>query len=346
MVARPGKDRPARRARTKMDLLYVGRHLLGRLREHHASHRTFHQMGRLFSSPAARRLFVRYVARTGRFPRRVAVETTNRCNARCSICPHSRMTRPKTVMDWDLFRAIIDQCAERRDQLDVMTFSNSGEPLLDPLINERIAYAKGRGIREVFLSTNSSLLNTLRGLGLLESGLDVLTVCLDGWSAGTYGRIRDGLEFEQVRDALLSFLDAAGSAPRRPKIILQILRTPFNAHEIPAVRKELAPQVDLVRLLPVFDWGGELTRRRGPSVVNYRYKMPCSHVFSKFVALADGRAVSCCLDFDGRNVVGDLRSQTIEEIWNGEPLAGMRRQAFAGDLSNWEACAECATWGW
>jgi hypothetical protein len=34
----------------------------------------------------------------------------------------------------------------------------------------------------------------------------------------------------------------------------------------------------------------------------------------------------CCADFDGRHIFGDLRSQTISEVWNSPVYRAARRQ--------------------
>jgi hypothetical protein len=33
----------------------------------------------------------------------------------------------------------------------------------------------------------------------------------------------------------------------------------------------------------------------------------------------------CCADFDGRTVLGDLNTSSIQEIWNAEPYRNARR---------------------
>ncbi len=33
----------------------------------------------------------------------------------------------------------------------------------------------------------------------------------------------------------------------------------------------------------------------------------------------------CCADFDGRHVLGDLRTSTIRDIWNNEAYVATRR---------------------
>ncbi len=45
-----------------------------------------------------------------------------------------------------------------------------------------------------------------------------------------------------------------------------------------------------------------------------------------FTVLWDGRVSMCCADFDGRHIFGDLRSQTIAEVWNSPVYRAARRQ--------------------
>jgi radical SAM protein with 4Fe4S-binding SPASM domain len=44
-----------------------------------------------------------------------------------------------------------------------------------------------------------------------------------------------------------------------------------------------------------------------------------------FTVLWDGRVSLCCADFDGHQILGDLRTQTIAEIWNSPPYRAARR---------------------
>lgn len=47
----------------------------------------------------------------------------------------------------------------------------------------------------------------------------------------------------------------------------------------------------------------------------------------------------CCMMTDQNYIAGDLNKQTIEEIWNGEPLKKLRREMINGE--NPKACTKC-----
>ena len=88
------------------------------------------------------------------FPLHVIIEPTNRCNAKCGFCNREVMTRPVCDIDLDTFKKAIDQAAE--GLVHSVSLYALGEPMLNPDIAEMCAYAKGRGIPYVDVSTNGT----------------------------------------------------------------------------------------------------------------------------------------------------------------------------------------------
>ena len=66
-----------------------------------------------------------YLRQRAAFPAWLIVESTNRCNANCVICPHGEMTRPAGTMAMALFRKITDEAASYRDQIEKFALFNS-----------------------------------------------------------------------------------------------------------------------------------------------------------------------------------------------------------------------------
>jgi radical SAM protein with 4Fe4S-binding SPASM domain len=50
--------------------------------------------------------------------------------------------------------------------------------------------------------------------------------------------------------------------------------------------------------------------------------------FKQFNILRDGRVSLCCVDFNEEAIVGDIRKQSIDEIWNGSPELARHRAAL------------------
>ena len=52
----------------------------------------------------------------------------------------------------------------------------------------------------------------------------------------------------------------------------------------------------------------------------------CNAAFREnFAVLADGRVTTCCVDYDAKNVVGDLRKNTLMEVINSPEAQHMKR---------------------
>ncbi|MXX04767.1 MAG: hypothetical protein F4Z49_13630, partial [Gemmatimonadetes bacterium] len=62
--------------------------------------------------PVQRVLRNAIVARKLRFPEVISIEGSSYCNADCIMCPRELLSRKKGNMPMDLYRKIIDECAE------------------------------------------------------------------------------------------------------------------------------------------------------------------------------------------------------------------------------------------
>jgi radical SAM protein with 4Fe4S-binding SPASM domain len=71
------------------------------------------------------------------------------------------------------------------------------------------------------------------------------------------------------------------------------------------------------------------------------YTAPCSLPWTALVALWDGRIVPCCHDYNGEVVLGDLRTQSLDEIWGS---AAAREFRDRNDESAF--CRKCAFGKW
>jgi radical SAM protein with 4Fe4S-binding SPASM domain len=54
----------------------------------------------------------------------------------------------------------------------------------------------------------------------------------------------------------------------------------------------------------------------------------------------DGRVVPCCYDFDASVTLGDLKKQSLREIWNGEAYVAMRTKELNG-CNDKSLCRNC-----
>ena len=168
-------------------------------------------------------------------PPAIFVDPACLCNLRCPLCFIGRKLpgRKRGLMTMETFRSIVDQVA--RDALVIHLYIR-GEPLLNPQVFEMIAYAKAAGLKTA-MSTHFSVFQEDLADNLIDSGLDGLTLSIDGATPETYSHYRIGGDFERVMTNLGTLI--ARKRARKasnPEIEWQYLAFRHNIHEIAAAR--------------------------------------------------------------------------------------------------------------
>ena len=74
------------------------------------------------------------------------------------------------------------------------------------------------------------------------------------------------------------------------------------------------------------------------------HRRPCRRLFRSMTILADGGVPICQQDFAGRGVVGNVAEQSVEEIWQSEPMERVRRGHKEGDFGVNGLCGTCKEW--
>jgi hypothetical protein len=250
-------------------------------------------------------------------PEIVQIEATNICNAKCVFCPRDEMHRKQGIMTFELFAKIVDECAALG--ITHIRMHNYGEAFVDRRLVEKVRYAKQKGIKEVGAISNGSLLTEPVVRGMIDAGLDAINISVDASGKEVFESTRIGLKYDKVIaniERLVRLRAEAGQ--RRPKLILSFVRQNNDADE-QAFIEHWKKVADKIHVTDPHNWAGTLHKE---SDVNY----PCYRPWLTFTVLWDGRVSLCCADFDGRVVLGDLNTSSIQDIWNAEPYRKVRRE--------------------
>ena len=269
------------------------------------------------AKPIRRLLLATGRDRAPSMPEIVQIESTNICNAKCVFCPRDEMHRRQGIMTFELFRKIVDECVELG--ITHVRMHNYGEAFIDKQLVEKVRYAKQKGIQEVGVISNGSLITEAVARGMIDAGLDAINISVDAAGKEVFEATRLGLKYDKVIaniERLVRMRTASGK--RRPKLILSFVRQNNSADE-QAFIEHWRAIADKVHITDLHNWAGTLNTE---SDVNY----PCYRPWLTFTVLWDGRVSLCCADFDGKIILGDLNTASIRDIWNAEPYRDARRQ--------------------
>src|SRR6476469_6627314 len=90
------------------------------------------------AKPVRRLLLATGRDRAPRMPEIVQIESTNICNAKCVFCPRDDMHRRQGIMSLELFKKIVDECAELG--ITHVRVHNYGEAFVDRKLVEKVRY--------------------------------------------------------------------------------------------------------------------------------------------------------------------------------------------------------------
>ncbi|MBN2042135.1 MAG: radical SAM protein [Spirochaetes bacterium] len=134
---------------------------------------------------------------------RVYIEPTTRCNLDCKTCIRNVWDEPQGSMSEEVFTKIMKGLDDFSPVPDVF-FGGFGEPLVHPRILQMISEAKSRG-SFVELITNGTLLTKEMSKNLIDAGLDMIWVSLDGATPESYADVRMGAELPNVLENMKEF---------------------------------------------------------------------------------------------------------------------------------------------
>ena len=153
----------------------------------------------------------------GPLPSRLYVECTAACNISCAeacCAPETGITRTRQagMLDFDLFRRVVDEAGPSLGRID---FFNYGEAFLHKRAVEMCEYIKSH-FPHVYLytSTNGLALTEAQARRLVHSGIDEVTFSIDGATAESYIRYRQRGRFDVAIQTLAAMADEKKKAGR------------------------------------------------------------------------------------------------------------------------------------
>jgi MoaA/NifB/PqqE/SkfB family radical SAM enzyme len=165
---------------------------------------------------------------------KVYIEPTVACNLDCITCFRNAWDQPIGRMTEATFESIFNGL-KQMDPIPSVYFGGIGEPLFHVKTIEWIRRVKELGFK-VELITNGTILTEKKSRELIDSGLDVLWVSIDGASPETYADIRIGAELPDIIKNLERFgkMREAGHYPK-PEIGIAFVAMKRNIADLPKV---------------------------------------------------------------------------------------------------------------
>jgi hypothetical protein len=189
----------------------------------------------------------------GTLPSRLYIECTAACNISCAeacCAPETGITRTRQagMLDFDLFRRVVDEAGPSLVRID---FFNYGEAFLHKRAIEMCEYIKTQ-FPQIYLytSTNGLAFSEAQARRLAHSGIDEVTFSIDGATADSYVKYRQRGRFDLAVANLRAMADEKRRAGRDlPFINWRYILFKWNDSEAEMdAARELARDIGVDRL--------------------------------------------------------------------------------------------------
>lgn len=252
---------------------------------------------------------------------KIQFEASVQCNARCTFCPRYDMTRPKGEMSDELFHKIIQESKALKSP-EIVPFLN-GEPFVFTRLWSWLDYMRDEK-RRVYIFTNAEFMDVDR----IIKYKNIRYVCcsVNAATEDTYNKVMRGPKFETV---VKNVEDLIKKAPFR--VYVSMVVTNDNQHEVEMFKKKWGENVIFGEFK---NWGGA----RHDKLEKTGKRKPCPSLLNSISILWDGRVVPCCLDFDGKLILGDANKQTLTDIWHQTSWLREQHRKLSFDYL---PCREC-----
>jgi len=268
---------------------------------------------------------------------------SNACNLRCVYCVHAlskddleeRYQFRHEIMSMDTFNNIFQ--FERRFKL--ISFTGQGEPLLNKNLPLMIRIAKIYADR-VDIVTNGVLLHKELNAKLIDSGLDILRISLQGVNQDEYLKIgQRKLNFDSFIDNITDFyVQSRGKCKLYVKIIN--LSSQKNFFEMFG---GITDRMFVEHVKPVYHgvdyskWDmSPDTDRRG---LEHPRRDVCPFPFYQLDVWPNGDVVPCPAIH--KIVLGNVNEMSLKDMWNSDKLRKFRMMHLSGDRGYHHQCGVC-----
>lgn len=272
----------------------------------------------------------------------IRIENTNHCGYKCFFCPRDELTRDTGYMSVEDLDTVLQKIWDYDGSVDLHGF---GEPLLDTELPRKIALVKSRwpNARTRIISTLGLSLKREAFEDLAASGLDMIEVSFYGVDTESYKSAHGVNKFTLAK----SNLETLANIVREQQSEMEIVVREFPVHDtiVPAINRQ---EMDKWLL----DIG--VVRSGKHRMHNYgsgrQYNTPetegtCSVVwgFRKRVLQItwDLDVIPCCFDSNSTVVFGNLRTQTLDEVFSGDFYNRFIQAHKENKLDDYPVCVNC-----
>jgi radical SAM protein with 4Fe4S-binding SPASM domain len=283
----------------------------------------------------------------------IFVDPSSACNFACTFCPTGDHQLIKSIgrfqgsLSLESFSKILQDVNDFPDQVRVLRMYKDGEPLVNRNLETMIKMAKESGkFAMIDTTTNAALLSRKRADSLIASGIDLINISIDGLDAEQFAQFAKAkVNFDEFLDNLRYLYSIRGEC----KIVIKTTREIIGSdreEEFFATFGNICDRIFVENTSPCWP-DFDVEERMGISITAGLYgnevieQTACPYLFYSISVNSDMKVSACFVDWSRDLIIGDLKVQSLSEVWNSPEMNAHRFAHLTGRRKEHSTCGSC-----
>jgi len=285
-------------------------------------------------------------------PLSVGIDPSTVCNFKCKYCAQAAPEKFDSIgfhpeiMSMDTFERIVDQLKEFPRKIKKIHLECKGEPLCNAHIAEMVRLLKEKDVAEsVQIISNGSLLTHELSDALIEAGLDILCISLQGISDESYKETCGAnVKFEDMVENIRYFYENR----KQSKIYVKNVDVALKDGEeeiFYSIFENIANRVFVEKIANLFSTVDYSTIIQKEKNIN-RYgeeiyhSTVCGFSFYYLLVFPNGD-VRPCTNIQPSAKLGNVHKDKLIDIWNGKIRKAFLKMQLEGKREMNPVCKAC-----
>jgi radical SAM protein with 4Fe4S-binding SPASM domain len=226
----------------------------------------------------------------------------------------------------------------------------TGESTLNKDLPQMIQYLKDQNVVEsIGLITNGVFLTKQLGQSLIRAGLSHIHISVEALSSVDYKKITGSdIDFDKFISNIKTFFDLKGDCRLTIKIADISVPTEQDKALFHDIFSGICDEIFIEHIYPIwpiFGNGKGKNNEQESTIGQYgqpiQEKAVCPQIFTTLAIKCDGSVSPCSVDWNNKNVLGNIHNETLQSIWEGELLQKLRLRHLSEGRHTASPCDQC-----
>jgi MoaA/NifB/PqqE/SkfB family radical SAM enzyme len=260
-------------------------------------------------------------------------------------------------MSWELFSKICDDIEQYEMRVPAIYLHSYGEPLLNPYFTKMAKTVKDRGLcRELRTITNGSMLNPQLNQELVDSGMDLVRISIEGLTAESYQKVSYvDFDFDKFLKNIRDLYERSRGSDT--KVCTRLVTSGVANDE--TIERFFSLFTSISDYHFIENTGGhywpewesnatDIMIKESKDVDVYKFydeahRGVCAAPLYMQTVYSNGIVGICPPDWRMDTEVGNVNTESLRDIWFGDKLHEFRVKALTGRRNTMASCRDCGS---